>query len=170
MFTHDSVNLSKGSTATFICQDTERVLTSKNTWSFQKGSLDIVLSENGTLASGVDRDKYKLKKSGTKLEIINLTVNDSGNYRCVIHGENGETLFSATASLMVKGKLTGRIVSSQTLQLSPISLLRHLRNQNTMNSLLSKLPKHPVGKTIIYAVKFVVYDNGCGHIYGVTKV
>ena len=118
VFTQDSADLSEGSTATFICQDTERALTSKNTWSFQNGSLDIVLFENGALATGVNRDKYKLEISGTKLKIINLTANDSGNYRCVIHGGNGEILLSATASLRVKGRITGRIFFSLTVSIT----------------------------------------------------
>ena len=102
---HGSSNVSEGSKATFICQDTLGSVSLKITWSFENNSSDILLAENGTLTPGVNRIKYKLFKSGTKLEIANITVNDSGNYKCVIRGQGGEIILSATGVLNVKGNL-----------------------------------------------------------------
>lgn len=104
MFAQDSSIDLEGSNATFTCQDTEKTSALKITWSFQNGALHRVLSENGTLAPGVNIEKYKLLKSGTKLEITNLAINDSGNYKCKILGENGDALLSAMAALNVESK------------------------------------------------------------------
>ena len=100
---HGSSLVSEGSKATFLCQDTKGSLSLKITWAFQNNASVIILAENGTFATGVNRNKYKLFKSGTTLEIANITVNDSGNYICVIRGKNGDILLSATGVLNVKG-------------------------------------------------------------------
>lgn len=109
LFTYDTSIASERSNATFICQDTEIELSLKVTWSFQSSSVGSILSENGSLAPGINRDKYKLLKSTTQLQVTDLRVNDTGNYTCCIKGENGETLLSATAALLVKGKFTEMI-------------------------------------------------------------
>ncbi|KAJ7323702.1 hypothetical protein OS493_031116 [Desmophyllum pertusum] len=105
LFTYDTSIASERSNATFICQDTESELSLKVTWSFQSSSVGSILSENGSLAPGINRDKYKLLKSAAKLQVTDLRVNDTGNYTCCIKGENGETLLSATAALLVKAGL-----------------------------------------------------------------
>ena len=116
---HGSSLVSEGSKATFLCQDTKGSLSLKITWTFQNNASVIILAENGTFASGVNRNKYKLFKSGTTLEIANITVNDSGNYICVIRGKNGDILLSATGVLNVKGNLQPIMQSAMTF----ISLL-----------------------------------------------
>ena len=116
---HGSSLVSERSKATFLCQDTKGTLSLKITWSFQNNVSVILLAENGTFASGVNRNKYKLFKSGTKLEIANITVNDSGNYMCVIRGDNGDILLSATGVLNVKGNMQPLIQPAMTF----ISLL-----------------------------------------------
>ena len=69
------------------------------------------VSENGKLASGVNEDKYKLKLSGTRLEIVNLTEQDGGYYQCIIRRENGELLFSVRGTLnVIKGTFAWFIV------------------------------------------------------------
>lgn len=97
LFTQDTTIASEGSNATFICQVSESRLTLKNEWLFENRTV----SENGKLASGVNEDKYKLKLSGTRLEIVNLTVQDGGYYQCIIRRENGELLFSVRGTLNV---------------------------------------------------------------------
>ena len=106
VFAYDTSTASEGSNATFTCQDTERKLPLKITWSFQSASVGRTICENGSIAPGINKHKYQLLKSSTKLRITGLKVNDTGNYTCSIEGENGETLLSATAALYVKGKLT----------------------------------------------------------------
>ncbi|XP_078379897.1 uncharacterized protein LOC144662821 isoform X2 [Oculina patagonica] len=103
VFSYDTSIASEGSNVTFTCQDTESKLPLKITWSFQRASIGRVLSENGLLAPGINKHKYKLLKSSTKLQVTHLRVNDTGNYTCCIKEENGETLLSATAILNVKG-------------------------------------------------------------------
>ena len=105
VFAYNTSNASEGSNATFTCQDTERKLPLKITWSFQSASVGQTICENGSIAPGINKHKYQLLKSSTKLRITDLKVNDTGNYTCCIKGENGETLLSATATLYVKGKL-----------------------------------------------------------------
>jgi len=88
-----------------------------NSWSFENAFSQFILFENGALAPGVNENKYKLLKSGTKLEIHNLTVNDSGYYKCKIRGQNGETLLSATATLKVEGEFPNSfIISASTFE------------------------------------------------------
>ena len=106
MFAYDASIASEGSNTTFTCQDTESKLPLKITWSIQSASIGLVLSQNGALPPGITKQKYKLLKSSTRLQVNHLTVNDTGNYTCCIKGENGETLLSATAILNVKGKFT----------------------------------------------------------------
>ena len=105
MFAYETSVASEGSNATFTCQDTERKLPLKITWSFQSASVGRMICENGSIAPGINKHKYQLSKSSTKLQITDLKVNDTGNYTCCIKGENGETLLSAIATLHVKGKV-----------------------------------------------------------------
>ncbi|XP_068687057.1 neural cell adhesion molecule L1-like [Montipora foliosa] len=104
LFLHGSLVAFEGSTAEFVCQETEGRLSTKISWSFSNASNDIVISDNGELVSGLKKDKFKLLKSGNRLEIANITVNDTGNYRCIIRGENGEVLLSASALMTVKAR------------------------------------------------------------------
>ena len=115
MFAHDSSAVLAGSNATFICQDSERTSVLKNGWSFENAFSQFILSKNGALAPGVNGNKYKLLKSGTKLEIHNLTVNESGNYKCKIRGQNGETLSSATTALKVEGEFPNSFIISASI-------------------------------------------------------
>lgn len=110
MFAYDTSIASEGSDATFTCQDTESKLPLKITWIFQTVSIGRTLYENGSTAPGINKHKYQLLKSSTKLQVTDLKVNDTGNYTCCIEGENGETLLSATAFLYVKGKLTNALL------------------------------------------------------------
>lgn len=110
MFAYDTSIASEGSDATFTCQDTESKLPLKITWIFQTASIGRTLCENGSTAPGINKHKYQLLKSSTKLQVTDLKVNDTGNYTCCIEGENGETLLSATAFLHVKGKLTNALL------------------------------------------------------------
>ena len=103
MFAYDTSIASEGSNATFTCQDTERKLPLKITWSFQSASVGRALYESGSIAAGINIHKYQLLNSSTKLQVTDLKVNDTGNYTCCIEGENGETLLTATATLYVKG-------------------------------------------------------------------
>lgn len=85
----------------------ESTITLKNEWLFE----DKTVFKNGKLASGVDKDKYKLKLSGTRLEIVNLTLQDGGYYQCIIGREDGELLFSVRGALnVIKGTFAGFIV------------------------------------------------------------
>ena len=85
----------------------ESTITLKNEWLFENRTI----FENGKLASGVNKDKFKLKLSGTRLEIANLTVQDGGYYQCIIRRENGELLFSVRGALnVIKGTFAGFIV------------------------------------------------------------
>lgn len=105
VFAYDTSIAFEGSNATFTCQDTERNFPLRITWSFQSASVRRTICENGSIASGINEQKYQLLKPSTKLRITDLKVNDTGKYTCCIEGENGETLLSATANLHVKGKL-----------------------------------------------------------------
>ena len=105
MFAYDTSIASEGSNATFTCQDTDRKFPPKITWTFRSASVGRTICENGSIAPGINKHKYKLLKSLTKLQITDLKVIDTGNYTCCIEGENGETILSATATLYVKGKL-----------------------------------------------------------------
>lgn len=105
VFAYDTSIAFEGSNATFTCQDTERNFPLRITWSFQSASVRRTICENGSIASGINEQKYQLLKPSTKLRITDLKVNDTGKYTCCIEGENGETLLSATATLHVKGKL-----------------------------------------------------------------
>lgn len=109
MFAYDTSIASEGSNATFTCKDTERKLPLKITWSFQSTSVGRTICENGSIAPEINRHKYQLSKSSTKLQITDLKVNDTGNYTCCVEGENGETILSATATLYVKGKLANAL-------------------------------------------------------------
>lgn len=109
MFSYNTSVASEGSNVTYNCQDTESKLPLKITWSFHNVSNDLVLSENGLLAPGINKNKYSLFKSSTKLQVNNLKVRDTGNYTCCIKGEHGEILMSATGILNVKGKFTTMI-------------------------------------------------------------
>jgi len=109
VFAYDTSIASEGSNATFTCQDTERKLPLKITWSFQSASVGRTICENGSIAPEINRHKYQLSKSSTKLQITDLKVNDTGNYTCWVEGENGETILSATATLYVKGKLANAL-------------------------------------------------------------
>ena len=107
LFTQDTTIASEGSNATFICQVSESTITLKNEWLFENRTI----FENGKLASGVNKDKYKLKLAGTRLEIVNLTVQDGGYYQCIIRRENGELLFSVRGTLnVIKRTFAGFIV------------------------------------------------------------
>ena len=106
VFAYDTSIASEGSNATFTCQDTERKFPLKITWTFQRSaSVGRTICENGSIAPGINKHKYKLLKSSTKLQITDLKVIDTGNYTCYMEGENGKTILSATATLYVKGKL-----------------------------------------------------------------
>lgn len=102
---HGSSVTSEGATAIFICQGTGEHLSTKLSWFFNNGSADKVIADNGQLWLEMEKEKFKLLKAGTRLEITNITVNDGGNYGCIIRGENGEVLLSASALLKVKGEL-----------------------------------------------------------------
>ena len=102
---HGSSVTLEGSTAFFICQETGEHLSTKLSWFFNNSSSHKVIADNGQLSLEFEKDKFKLLKAGTRLEITNITVNDGGNYGCIIRGENGEVLLSASALLKVKGKL-----------------------------------------------------------------
>ena len=103
VFAYDTSIALEGSNATFTCQDSERKLPFKVTWSFQGASVGRTLCENSSIAPGINIHKYQLLNSSTKLQVTDLNVNDTGNYTCRIKGENGETDLSATATLYVKG-------------------------------------------------------------------
>ena len=111
MFAYDTLIALEGSNATLTCQDTERKFPLKITGTFQSASVGRTLCENGSIDPGINKHKYKLFKSSTKLQITDLKVNDTGNYTCCIEGENGETILSATATLYVKGKLANAMLS-----------------------------------------------------------
>ncbi|XP_015775150.1 PREDICTED: uncharacterized protein LOC107353321 [Acropora digitifera] len=102
LFLHGSSVTSEGSTAIFICQETGEHLSTKLSWFFSNGSSDKVIADNGQLSLEMEKEKFKLLKAGTRLEITNITVNDGGNYGCIIRGENGEVLLNAFALLKVK--------------------------------------------------------------------
>lgn len=103
VFAYDTSIAFEGSNATFTCQDTERKLPFKVTWSFQGASVGRTLCENSSIAPGINIYKYQLLNLSTNLQVTDLKVYDTGNYTCHIKGENGETVLSATAPLYVKG-------------------------------------------------------------------
>lgn len=82
----------------------EECLLMKISWFFSNVFNDIVIFDNGEFVSGFKKDKFKLLKFGNRLEIVNIIVNDIGNYRCIMRGENGEVFLSVLVLMIVKGK------------------------------------------------------------------
>ena len=93
----------QGSSAKFTCQDMDSIKSYDISWSFRNATFYRILTTNRKLAPDVESAKYKLHSQATILEIVDLTVPDSGNYTCSVTDENGETVLSATAVVIVKG-------------------------------------------------------------------